>query len=55
MKKFREATLEYSFIELELTIKNKIQAFEAAPDIVLSCLISGKQEQPGEIVSKSVI
>jgi hypothetical protein len=34
-------------------IKNKIQAFEAASDIVLGCLISGKQEHPGEIVSKS--
>jgi exopolyphosphatase/guanosine-5'-triphosphate,3'-diphosphate pyrophosphatase len=39
----------------ELTIKNKIKVFEVAYDIVLSCLISSRQERLGEITSKTMI
>ena len=39
----------------ELTIRNKINAFELASDIDLSCIISGRQERPREIISKSRI
>lgn len=39
----------------ELTIRNKIKAFELASDIDLSCIISGRQERPREIISKSRI
>jgi exopolyphosphatase/pppGpp-phosphohydrolase len=35
----------------ELTIRNKIKAFELASDIDLSCIISGRQERPREIIS----
>jgi exopolyphosphatase / guanosine-5'-triphosphate,3'-diphosphate pyrophosphatase len=39
----------------ELTIRNKIKAFELASDIALSCITSGRQERPREIISKSRI
>jgi exopolyphosphatase/guanosine-5'-triphosphate,3'-diphosphate pyrophosphatase len=39
----------------ELAIKNKIKIFEDASDIVLSCLISRRQERLGEITSKTMI
>jgi len=39
----------------ELTIRNKIKAFELASDIALSCITSGRQERPREIISRSRI
>jgi exopolyphosphatase / guanosine-5'-triphosphate,3'-diphosphate pyrophosphatase len=38
----------------ELTIRNKIKAFELASDITLSCIIHGRQERPREIIRSRI-
>jgi exopolyphosphatase/guanosine-5'-triphosphate,3'-diphosphate pyrophosphatase len=38
----------------ELTIRNKIEAFELASDITLSCITHGKQERPREIIRSRI-
>ncbi|HEX5978379.1 MAG TPA: Ppx/GppA family phosphatase [Nitrososphaeraceae archaeon] len=38
----------------ELTIRNKIKAFELASDITLTCIIHGRQERPREIIKSRI-
>jgi exopolyphosphatase / guanosine-5'-triphosphate,3'-diphosphate pyrophosphatase len=38
----------------ELTIRNKIKAFELASDITLSCITHGRQERPREIIRSRI-
>jgi exopolyphosphatase/guanosine-5'-triphosphate,3'-diphosphate pyrophosphatase len=38
----------------ELTIRNKIKAFELATGITLSCITHGRQERPREIISSRI-
>jgi exopolyphosphatase / guanosine-5'-triphosphate,3'-diphosphate pyrophosphatase len=38
----------------ELTIRNKIKAFELVSDITLTCIIHGRQERPREIIKSRI-